>query len=111
MRRWMPLADPTRPDVWTDVSNAIPTPHGTYRNAPGFKGSGTQPATPGTQLRAWQGVDLTGTAQKVLGTTTKLYAFTTTFTDRSKGGGYTSSAVDWSFAQFGTYTIATNGVD
>ena len=112
MRKWLPSADPLRQDIYTGASNAIPTPTGSYRNAPGFLGEGSAVSSPGTMRNAFQGYIPAGTPIRVVGTTTKLYMLSgTTFTDRSKGGGYTNTATHWSFALYGNYLIATNGVD
>lgn len=119
MRKWQPYSDARRQDIWLDVSNAVPTQYGTYRNAPGFLGGGSQVAGQ-TTLSAWQGALPSGSLTKVAGTTagggsatdSKLYTWSgTTFTDRSLAGDYTDSATYWSFAQYGIYTLASNGVD
>jgi hypothetical protein len=99
--------------VWTDVSNAVATIHGTYRNAPLiYSTAGTPPSSPGTTRAVWKGITPTDTETTVVGTSTKLYTLAsgTTFTDRSRGGGY-SDGSGWSFAQYGIYTLAANKVD
>jgi hypothetical protein len=113
MRKYAPNADPTRSDIWTSVANMIPNVRGNYMTANvGVTITGAGPATPGTTLRAWVGLLPSGATQAYTGTTTKLYATDyTTFTDRSKGGGYSNTATDWNFTQFGNFTIATNNVD
>lgn len=109
MRRWLPSADPTRQDVYTSVSNAIGTKEGSYRNAPGFQGSGSAASSPGTTLNNYRFALPSGATTTITATTTKLYV--DLFTDRSKGGGYTNTATHWSGAQYGNCTIMTNGVD
>ena len=57
-----------------------------------------------------------GTAIGYVGTRTKLYQVATfstgSFTDRSKGGGYTAATTDqWCFTQYGNISIATDYVD
>lgn len=58
-----------------------------------------------------------GTADVYAGTATKLYRYnsgTLAFDDvtRSSGGDYsTEDIVDWSFVQYGTLLVATNGID
>lgn len=92
----------------------IPTDRGTYRTPVTFTSlSTTLPGTPGTTLSAWCGLTFTGVGVGYIGTTTKLYTFTTggTFTDKSKGGGYTNTATGWSFCQFGNIALAANAVD
>lgn len=93
----------------------VPTQNGTYRTPRTYSGTGGAiTSTPGTALNAWVGITSAGTAVGYVGTTTKLYSLTgrtATGTDRSKGGGYTNTAVHWCFEQFGNYTLATNGVD
>ena len=117
-RKWLPMADIARQDIWSDISNAIATPNDTYRNAPGFLASGTAAAGVGTTVSAWQGTQLTGAAANVAGVNGvgagvgKLYTWAgTVFTDRSIAGDYTDNAAYWSFAQYGVYTLATNGLN
>lgn len=114
-RKWLPLAPPNMPGVWFDVSKMIPDRAGAY--APqgywiGYVSSASAPAAPGTTLRIWAGL-LPAATVAYIGTTTKLFLWdgNTTFTDKSKGGGYTNTAVDWSFAQYGNISLATNRVD
>jgi hypothetical protein len=92
----------------------IPTDRGTFRTPNVFaRLVGTGPASPGTTLGAWCGLTVSGSSVGYIGTTTKLYTFTTAgvFTDKSKVGGYTNTALRWSFAQYGNITLATNNVD
>jgi hypothetical protein len=109
LRKWQPFAEPTRRDVWLDVSNAIPTPHGTYRNAPGFTGSGTTVAS-AVICNAYQLELPTGAYTNVAASVEAIHTWSgTTFTDRTKVGGYNPSTTHWSVTQFGIYTVATNG--
>lgn len=114
MRKWNPVAALDDSGAWLTVFNALPTPAGAY--APGnlyAQHVGAGPSTPGTTLRFWCALLADDTATGYIGTTTKLYHYdgTSTFTDRSVGGGYTNTATDWSFAQYGNNTYATNRVD
>jgi hypothetical protein len=112
-RKWKPYGDPQDPGAWLTLTNAYPTPYGTYRCAPvqsAFFSAGAGPATPGTTLSAWCGLNVNGGVVGYVGTTTKLYEITSaslgTFTDRSKGGGYTvSGGEQWRFVHFGNITI------
>lgn len=122
MRKWAPYADPRRQDIWTGVQNVIPTNGASYRTAPVFSyvttaaittGS-TSISSPGTTLKVWCGIINAGTGVGYVGTNTNIYSSADgfiTFSSRSRGGGYTSSATTWSFAQFGNITIAANKVD
>lgn len=91
----------------------IPTRSGSYYVNNSTSSVSPNPSTPGTVLRAWCGLLADDTVVGYVGTTTKLWVWdgSTTTTDRSKGGGYTNTATDWSFAQYGNYSIATNRVD
>lgn len=112
MRKWLPLAPPDMPGVWSDLSNMLPTRSGSYY-APGMfslTAASAPGGTPGTTLRAWCALLPSDSVTGVVGTSTKLYVTSafTSFTDRS-GAAYT--ATDWSFAQFGNITIATSRTD
>lgn len=116
MRKWVPYGDHRRSDAWIGLTNFYPTSRGSYRTAPTFIALGNAaagPASPGTTLKAWVGYTVAGTANTVVGTSTKLYVANSlaagTFTDRTKSGGYT--ATQWAFAQYGNITIAANGTD
>lgn len=117
MRKWLPTGGKRNPSVWTDINGMLPTKIGTYRTYPGFAAYSsftTGPATPGTTCTAWCAELVSGLAICVIGTSSKLYDLAgTTFTDYSKGGGYTGSGSSnpWSFAQYGNTTIASNYVD
>lgn len=108
MRKWKPLASIFDQGAWLSVVNMIPHLSGSYVTPPLYtQKTGAGPATPGTTLRAWCALLPSDTAIGYVGTSTKLYEYATT--DRSKGGGYT--ATDWSFAQYGNITIATDRTD
>lgn len=114
MRKVLPYAPAGTPGVWMWAFNMLPMRSGAYY--PGnicATVATTGPATPGTTLRAWCALLPADTAVGYVGTTTKLYTYdaSTTFTDKSVGGGYTSTATDWSFAQYGNISLATNRVD
>lgn len=112
MRKWLPYSDPTRMDVWTDVSGAIPTPNGTYRSAPGFYGTGSAVAGGSSTKNAFQGALPDGSFTNVAGGSQRLYTWSAaTFTDRSLGATDYSASTHWSFAQYGIYTLATNGIN
>lgn len=111
-RKWLPRA-PIDAPAWRLVYGMIPTRSGSYYTNDVAASTVVAPSSPGTVLRAWCGLIADDTVKAWIGTTTKLWEYdgVTTFTDRSIGGGYTNTATDWSFAQFGNYTIATNRVD
>jgi hypothetical protein len=111
-RKYLPQAPAGMPGIWASVVNMLPCRSGAY--APGnlFTTKVTAgPATPGTTKRWWCALLPDETAISYIGTTTKLWQYdgTSTFTDRS-GAAY-STAVDWSFAQFGNITFAVDRVD
>lgn len=114
MRKYAPVANYRRSDIWTSLSNLIPTDRGTFRTPVTFTQLvATGPVAPGTTLAAWCGLTFTGVGVGYVGTTTKLYTFTTAgvFTDKSKVAGYTNTATGWSFCQYGNIAIAANAVD
>jgi len=101
-----PDAPPYAPGVVTECSNFIPF-------AAGFKGAPSAVATSVAALAAaCRGAaatsNLSGTRRLFAGTGTALYEqSTTSWTDRSRGAGYTLGSDDrWSFIQFGNSTIA-----
>jgi hypothetical protein len=115
MRKWLPLAPAGTAGVWSNCINFIPTRSGSYYAGwvPATKFTNGPGGTPGTPLRAWCALRPTDAAVIYIGTTTKLHGFdgASAWTDYSKGGGYTNTAVDWSFAQYGEISLATNRVD
>lgn len=105
----------TYPDqnaVWLDIQNMYPTPTGSYRSCPAFEAYivTSAPATPGTTRSAAAMQLPSGTILTYVGTSTKLWQFNSggSFDDRS-AAAYT--ATSWHFAQFGIYSLATNGTD
>jgi hypothetical protein len=105
----MPYVDPRRLDVWTDLSNMIPTKSGTYRTPKICTDSSiTGAATPGTLVKAKEFPNLAGSSVVTyLGTSTKIFELSSIFaaTDRS---GTSGGALD--FARIGNVTVAsTNG--
>jgi hypothetical protein len=114
MRKYMPFAPKGMPGVWQAATFWWPMRSGAYRTSYiHTQKVGAGPSSPGTTLRAWCALLPDDSAVGYIGTTTKLYQYdgTSTFTDRSVGGGYTNTATDWSFAQYGNNTYATNRVD
>ena len=108
---YAPDIDPTTPGVLTDVSDYIPTLKG---YAAAF--SSTTSGLAALSAAAIGGAIcqlLSGSYRVFSGTPAGLFeAATTTWTDVSKGGGYTSTADDrWVFAQFGDTTLAANQTD
>lgn len=105
-----PDVDTTTPGVITDCDDLLPT-------AKGFK---AMPSNVPTLLPALAAAckgaavvsKLDGTNRFFAGTGTALYeASTSSWTDRSKVGGYTTGDIVWRFTQFGNSTIATNKND
>ena len=107
-RKWKPYANMFDKSAWLSVSNMLPHVSGAYVTPTLYtEKTGAGPATPGTTLRAWCALLPSDTAIGYVGTSTKLYEYPTT--DRSKVGGY--AATDWSFAQYGNITLATDRTD
>lgn len=103
---YAPDLDPTTPGVLTEVVNMIPS-------AKGMKGASTPVSAGFSALAATcQGAatltKLDATKRVIAGTVSGLYeASGTSWTDRSKGGGYSIGADNrWSFAQFGNISLA-----
>lgn len=111
-RKWLPYAPASMRGVWRSAENALPNASGAYYPPNIFaQVIGAAPATPGVTKRAWCALLPDDTPVGYVGTTTKLYVYdgATTLTDRS-GAAY-SGGDDWSFAQFGNISFATNRVD
>jgi hypothetical protein len=108
-RKWLPLAPVGEPGVWYDLSGFVPTRAGSYRTNDSWT-TLVSPAltTPGTTKRAWCALLPADTAVGYIGTTTKLWQFdgVSTFNDRT--GIISTPAVDWSFAQYGNISFATD---
>lgn len=110
----MPLAgfapdlDPTTPGVLVECDNLVPTLKGMAGAlSPLDAGLDTLPA----DCRGAAVLSLLNNARRVFaGTQTQLLELTgTTFTDRSRAGGYTGSSENrWRFAQFGNVSLACN---
>ena len=111
LQGFAPDAEPTAAGAVLDGVNVIPTLRG-MRAGPSAVTTGL-PAL----AAACRGVhihqDLDGTFRFYAGTQTALYQdASTTWTDRSAGGGYTGSSTSrWRFASFGAYIVAANYVD
>jgi hypothetical protein len=108
MTGFAPDLDPATPGVLTDCTNLVPTLKG-MAGAPTPLDAGAA-ALP-SACRGAAVLSLLNNARRVLaGTQTGLYELTgATFTDRSKGGGYTGSTENrWRFAQFGNVSLACN---
>jgi hypothetical protein len=114
MRKWLPLAPAGTAGVWWGCGNFIPTRSGSYYAGwvPATKFQNGPGGSPGTPLRAWCVLLPSDSSTIYVGTTTSLYHFdgSSTWTDRSPGT-YTNTATDWSFAQYGNITLATNRAD
>ncbi len=107
-----PDADPNTPGIFTDVMNCIPDERG-MRGAP-------TPVPVGVDTLAAECrgaiviTKLDGSRRIFAGTQTKLYELSTTsWIDRSAGGGSYTGSVEsrWALAQFGDTTLASNLVD
>lgn len=91
-------------------NNAMPCEHG-YRNWREITETGT--AASERLTGAGNGVQTDGTFQQFAGGATKLFRYSSGWTDasRASGGAYTGSTNNWTFAQFGTLMIGCNGAD
>lgn len=107
---FLPDLIPTTPGVLQDVTNILPTMKG-FKGRPSAVSAGVD-ALSATCLGAAIVTKLDGTTRLIAGTDTKLYEVaSTTWTDVSKAGNYTSGVVTWRFAQFGDSTMAVNKAD
>lgn len=109
--QYAPDADYTQPNILNAVVNRIPTFRGTYKPAYSLATAGYGNVTGvlgGAILKRFD-----GTVGVYQGDATKLYEAngSGTWTDRSRGGGYTNTATSWQFAVYGSDVIATNNVD
>lgn len=112
MRRYAPDLGYLTPDVWVDASNYFSSVKGSYTRfyAPeltNYTTAANNVAVGSAIVRLTSGIP-----RFFVGSGAKLEEAngTTGWTDRSKGGGYTSSP-SWDFCQFGDSTIATNLAD
>jgi len=103
--------DPMTPGVLTDCHNIIPTLNG-FKSGPSLSTVGI-PSLSFPCIGASLVVQLDNERRIFAGTSTRIYELTgTTWTNRSKSGGYTPGAENrWRFCQFGNVTIATNQTD
>ena len=105
-----PDVDPVTPGVITACDDLLPTVRG-FQAMPSLVTSGAD-ALAATCYGIAQVTALDGTSRVVAGTDTKLYELSsTTWTDRSRGGDYTTGGKVWRFCQFGNTTLAANGID
>jgi len=107
---WLPdLPDFQNPGVLQAV-NAIPDLRG-YRPFPGLAAQTN--ALAGAALSAFSATDSANNIFVYAGDASALYEMLDlTWTDESKGGGYSTASDDvWEFAQFGTDIVATNFTD
>jgi hypothetical protein len=109
LRGYAPDADPTIEGVLTDCTRVVPTLKG-MKAAPSPVSAGIT-VLAGTCIGAVSIRKLDDTARMFAGTATALYEKSgTSWTDRSRGGGYSGSGTQrWRFAQFGNVTLASNG--
>ena len=103
-----PDLDPTTPGVITECSNLVPTLKGMAGAAtPLDAGVDALPS----DCRGAAVLSLLNNSRRVFaGTQAQLLELTgTSFTDRSRAGGYTGSSENrWRFAQFGNVSLACN---
>jgi hypothetical protein len=101
-----PDLDPATPGVLTDCDNIIPTTEGL---SAGKSRADVGAAALGADATgAYVARLLDGTKRLFAGTSAGLYELSSgTWTDRSRGGGYTGTA-RWRFSMFGNTTLATN---
>lgn len=109
--RVAPDADYLKVGNFFSCTNMIPTYRGSYKPAYCMVSAGYNPVA--SSLGASILKRSNGTVGVYVGTTTTLREAdgATSFTDRSKGGGYTNTATSWQFSIYGNITIATNNVD
>jgi len=106
---WMPDQPALGNPGSTIAENCYPSPRG-YRPFGGLVN--ISDAIDATPKGATSFTSDDGTSKVYSGNATKVYSMETgTVEDRSKAGGYTSSATFWDFAQFGDQCIATNFAD
>lgn len=102
-----PDINPATPGVIVDCDDLIPMEEG-FKAMPSEIGT-LLPALAAACVGAAVVQKLDGTSKMFAGTATKLYeAGTSSWTDRSKGGGTYTTGTFWRFTQFGDDTIATN---
>ncbi len=109
--KFAPNADYTQPNVIFGLLDMCPSSRGGYKPAYALAASGY--AAISNSLGAAVLKRSNNNIGLYVGTTTTLREGdgVSAWTDRSKGGGYTNTALSWQFAMYGTITIATNNVD
>lgn len=106
---YFPDADEHVEGVVTDCEMMLPTVKG-YKGAPSLVP--VSDALAAACRGAAYVVKLDNTTRLFAGTQTAIYELSGTWTDVSKGGGYTGSAESvWRFAQFGDVSLAVNLTD
>lgn len=107
-----PDADYTTPGVLVDCTNVIPFPAG-FKGAPSPASTGVAALAAACKGAATL-LNLDGTSKTYAGSASKLYELSSlSWTDRTRasGGDYAVGSGRWSFAAFGSSTLAANGVD
>lgn len=109
MRRYATLAAPDDPEVWSDVSNMVPTVRGTYKTAPRSTNASITATSAGGVSYAFCGATLSGTRSYAV-TATKLWEYSGglagTATDRTNAVAVGSNP---QMAQYGNVTICVMG--
>lgn len=105
-----PDRDPFTPGVITACDNMVPAMDG-FKAAPSPQSIGVS-ALAATALGAAQVIKLDDSRRLFAGTSSALYEWSgSSWTDRSKGGGYSLGASEqWHFVQWGDVTIACGGI-
>lgn len=107
---FLPDADPTTPGVVVDCLNAIPSAKG-IKAAPSLVAT-TIDALAATCLGSAVLFKLDGTSRVFAGTATKLYEISSTsWSDVSRVGDYTTGDIRWRFGIMGNTALATNKSD
>ena len=107
---FLPDADPSTPGLISSCLDMIPTTKG-MKAMPSFVSVGL-PALSAACLGAAVITKLDGTNRFFAGTETKLYeGGSSSYTDVSRAGDYTTGDIRWRFTQFGNTSIAANKVD
>lgn len=102
---WTPDIDSVTSQGLTVAENCVPSPEG-YEQLRALEA--VTGALSATCVGAAWFADSAGTTRVFAGDATKLYQLSsTTWTDESKGGGYTGAS-NWEFVQFGNRVIATD---
>lgn len=108
---YLPDADSTSQGVILSADNIIPTLRGTYKSAPTTE-STNFPALASECFGITAIQQLDSTTRLIAGTDTKLFeGSSSSWTDRSRAGNYTTGAKRWRFGVFGNVALAANGID